>query len=361
MNSIEFANLNINFLIRLLLISLIIVLISIPIFPILSHANEDLDFAEDNHSRVSMDIDGNIYMRENIDKRIFPASMTKIAISIVAIENLDLDEEILIQESEFKITDDYVLTPLYIGEKVTVRDLLYANLLKSGNDASVQLARHIYGDKDEFINGINKYLKKIGLNNTNFTNPYGLHEESHYTTAYDILLLAKYSMQNRIFRDIVNTEKYIIPENDFSNARTMYNTSLFNTKDSSLYDKNFQGVKTGFTEEAGDCFVTSAMINDKEFYFIYTGADSRIEKFVKIKEMYDETIYIFEKKDFVKAYNKEIEKENNLLLNMSHINSSLFFSTFDKAIIILFSILVLYLIFSRIKKPKKKKKRKKRK
>ena len=252
-------------------------------FSLISYANETT-FAKNNYSRASMDIDGNIYMKENLYKRIYPASMTKIAISIIAIEKLDLKEKIKIKESTMILPLDYVVTPLYIGETLTVEDLLYATMLKSGNDAPIQLAKHIYGDEKNFKKEINKYLKNLGLTDTNFTNPFGLEDKNHYTTPYDLLTLARYAMKNETFRKIVSTNKYIIPENSYSYKRIIETTSLFTYPNSSVYSKDFYGIKTGFTETAGDCFISAAKINDKEFYFIYTGAKSKISKFKEIQK-----------------------------------------------------------------------------
>ena len=95
------------------------------IFINLTYATYDNSFAKNNHSRASIDIDGNIYMRENIYKKIYPASMTKIAISIIAIEKLDLNDKIYIEEIDYKLPLDYVTTPLYVGEVVTAEDLTY--------------------------------------------------------------------------------------------------------------------------------------------------------------------------------------------------------------------------------------------
>lgn len=315
-------------------------------FSLISYANETT-FAKNNYSRASMDIDGNIYMKENLYKRIYPASMTKIAISIIAIEKLDLKEKIKIKESTMILPLDYVVTPLYIGETLTVEDLLYATMLKSGNDAPIQLAKHIYGDEKNFKKEINKYLKNLGLTDTNFTNPFGLEDKNHYTTPYDLLTLARYAMKNETFRKIVSTNKYIIPENSYSYKRIIETTSLFTYPNSSVYSKDFYGIKTGFTETAGDCFISAAKINDKEFYFIYTGAKSKISKFKEIQKMYDETKYLFEQKNIINEYIETVTNEKILKeTNSKYIFQKFLLTTFDKIILILlFSLLIIIILF----------------
>lgn len=348
---------------RILFLILLFVFFLNIFHPIILQANTSLPFAKNNHSRASMDEDGNIYIRENLYNRIYPASLTKIAISIIAIEKLKLSDEVFIQEIDYNLPLDYVTTPLYLGETLTVEDLLYATMLKSGNDAAIYLAKEVYGNKENFIEGINKYLKDLGLINTNFTNPFGLEEDNHYTTPYDLLLLTKHAMENRTFKEIVSKTKYVIPENNFSEERVMRTTSLFAEKKSSVFNPDFYGIKSGYTESAGDCYISANKILDKEFYFIYTGADSRISKFINIQKMYDETKYILEQKNILDNYAKtNITTNFSNNLNLSYFKSRYLFSTLDKIFFSTFAIFIFFLIskVSLKKRKKKKTKRKKR-
>lgn len=363
MNSINKGNNRIYFLnnifkYKLLVILITFVLIFTLIFnifsPLYSYSQEN-NFAKGNYSRASMDIDGNIYMKENLYKKIYPASLTKIAIAIITIEKLDLNEEIYIRKTDMKVPFDYVVTPLHIGERLTVKDLLHATMLKSANDAPIQLAKYIYGTQENFKKEINKYLKNIGLKNTNFTNPFGLDNKNHYTTPYDLLTLTRYAMKNNTFRKIVRTKSYTIPSNNYSGQRILRTTSLFADSNSLVFNKNFYGVKTGTTDKAGDCFISAAKINNKEFYFIYTGAKSRISKFQKVQEMYNETKYILKQKENIDNFAKTTtEKKTLRKTSLEYLYSQFFFTIFDKIILILFFILLLILLF-KIKNSNKRK------
>lgn len=329
--------------------------------PMILYANNSIPFAKNNHSRASIDEDGNIYIRENLYNRIYPASLTKIAISIIAIEKLKLTDTVLIQEIDYELPLDYVVTPLYIGETLTVEDLLYATMLKSGNDAAIYLAKEVYGSQEKFVEGINKYLKDLKLLDTNFTNPFGLEEDNHYTTPYDLLLLTKHAMKNRTFQEIISKNNYVIPANNFSGERVIRTTSLFAEKDSSVFNSDFYGIKSGYTESAGDCFIAANKISNKEFYFIYTGANSRVSKFINIQTMYDETKYILNQKDILDNYakiNSTTEMGKNLDLN--YLQSKYLFSNLDKVFFSIFSLLILILILRVIFRKTKTDKRKKR-
>lgn len=318
-------------------------------------------FAKNNYSRASMDRHGNIYMKENLYNRVYPASLTKVAITILAIEKLDLNEKITLGELQYPIPFDYVTTPTYVGETLTVEDLLYATMLKSANDAPSYIAQRLFSSPKEFQKGINEYLKSIGLLDTNFTNPFGLEDKNHYTTPFDLLTLTSYAMKNYIFRNIVYATEYTIPFNSFSPARKIKTTSLFAYRNSAVFNIDFHGIKTGFTEQAGDCLITTAKVNQTEFYFLYTGAESTLDKFIKTQEMYTQTDEFFTTKGRLDEYTEQINKTKILgNINLSKISSQLFFSTFDKVIFILFVIL-LFVLFGRLGISRKRKKTKSRK
>ncbi len=357
-----FKNLNVNFRFKFILkyltiLSILILLIFT--FPINIYANSK--FAKNNYSRAVMEDNGDIYIQENMYKRIYPASMTKIAIAIVSIENLNLKDKIKIEKLNYKLPSDYITTPLYVGETLTVEDLLHATMLKSSNDAPIYLANKLYGNMKNFSKEINIYLKDLGLLDTNFTNPFGLEDSNHYTTSYDLLLLTKHAMKNDTFRKIINTKKYIIPANAFSSARTFQTTSLFSNKDSSLYDSRFYGIKTGFTDQSGFCFITATKIREKEYYFIYTGGDSLSSRFTEITKTYNQMKALIENKLIVDNYvkNTNLEKKS-LLYNVNNIYSQFFFTTFDKISLIVF-IFLFFIIFFRLKGSKVKNKKNKKK
>lgn len=194
------------------------------------------------------------------------ASTTKIMTAIVVIENTNLNNVVEISSkaagtggSRLKIKK---------GDKITVRDLLYGLMLRSGNDAAVALAEYVGGSIEGFAVLMNKKANEIGLKNTNFVTPHGLDSEQHYTTAYELAILTDYALNNETFVNIVKTKTCNININGYS--RTISNTNELLGNLNGVY-----GVKTGFTNGAGRCLVTSIKRNDLDVICIVLGADTK--------------------------------------------------------------------------------------
>ena len=171
----------------------IFLLILIIIFPINVFASSTM--VMDNDS-------GRILYENNSNERRLIASTTKIMTCILVLENSDLSKKITVGDEILKVygTNIYV----EVGEILTIKDLLYGLMLRSGNDAAIVLANNIFNSEDEFIHKMNDKAKEIGMNNTVFNNPHGLDEETkNYSTAYDMALLAKYAYKNKMYRNII--------------------------------------------------------------------------------------------------------------------------------------------------------------
>lgn len=170
--------------------------------------------------------------------------------AIVAIEEGDLTEKITVGEEVLSMygTNIYV----EVGEKMKLRDLLYGLLLRSGNDASVVIAKAIAGSEEKFVNLMNKKAQEIGMKNTIFKNPHGLDEETeNYSTAYDMALLSKYAYKNKTYRNIVSTDKY-----EVSTGKKTY---LWYNRNKLLTTYEYcTGGKNGYTPRAGKTLVTTA-------------------------------------------------------------------------------------------------------
>lgn len=179
------------------------------------------------------------------------ASTTKIVTAITVIQNCaDLDEVITVHNKSIGIEG----TSIYLrkDEQLSVRDLLYGLMLRSGNDSAVALAYHVGGTKEKFVEMMNELCVSIGATNTHFANPHGLDESEHYTTAYDLALVTAYALNNPIFAEIVSTKHHTIPNTNISEARYLTNKNrLLNSLDGCI------GVKTGFTSRAGRCLVSA--------------------------------------------------------------------------------------------------------
>lgn len=234
----------------------------------------------------------------------YPASVTKILTAILVIENCNLDDIVTVSQTAISsVPSDYVVAPLFVGEQIRVEDLLYALMLKSCNDAAYALAEHVGGSNQGFADMMNKKAEEIGCKNTHFVNPNGIHNNKHYTTAYDLYLISNYAMKNEIFAKIVSTHEYTLPATNMykSANRVMVNTNQFINQNSSFYDENVKGIKTGTTNQAGNCLITDVEKNGLEYIIVVLGADNAESKFKETKKMID---YVSNNFALVKLHDK---------------------------------------------------------
>ena len=248
---------------------------------------------------------GKIIYEDEAKEQNYPASVTKILTAIIVLENCKLDDTATVSSSAIsKVPEGYVVAPLFVGEKMKINDLLYALMLKSANDAAYVLAEHVGGSIDGFSDLMNKKAKEIGCENTHFVNPNGIHNEEHYTTAYDMYLISKYAMQNEEFRKIVSTYQYTLPvTNKYSNKdRVMKNTNDFVNPNSKYYNEDVNGIKTGTTLQAGNCLITSATKEGLDIITVILGAKTSDSKFSETKKMID---YTFDNYKYSKLHKKE--------------------------------------------------------
>ena len=161
-------------------------------------------------SSILIDADsGTVLAEKDANKKMYPASLTKIMTAILAIEMGNLSDVIKVDDdTPYEIDGSHIA--LEPGEMLTLKDLLYALMLPSANDAASAIAKHYGGSIEKFVKLMNDKAKELGAVNTNFVNPHGLHNNNHYTTAYDLALITRYAMKNEIFRTIVGTQKYEI-------------------------------------------------------------------------------------------------------------------------------------------------------
>lgn len=187
---------------------------------------------------------------KNENQKMPMASTTKIMTAITAIENCDdLDEEFEVSPKAVGVPG----TSLYLrkGDVYSTRELLYALMLISGNDASVAIAEHVAGSTSEFVTLMNGLAKNIGATSSHFANTHGLDADGHYTTAYDLALITSYALENETFRQIVSTKNTKITNGDGTNRYLKNKNKLLFTLDGCV------GVKTGYTDDAGRCLVSA--------------------------------------------------------------------------------------------------------
>ena len=231
---------------------------------------------------------GKIIYEKNINEKNYPASTTKILTAILTLENCNLDDVVTVSSNAISsIPTEYVITPLYVDEQIKVKDLLYALMLKSSNDAAYVLAEHVGGSIDGFSEMMNNKAQEIGCKNSHFVNPNGIDNPDHYTTAYDMYLIANYAMKNEKFVEIVSTYEYTLPATNKhpSNDRIMKNTNNFINPNSEYYNKNVKGIKTGTTNKAGNCLITESEDNNLGFITVVLGAETSNDKFSETRKM----------------------------------------------------------------------------
>lgn len=200
------------------------------------------------------------------NERCAMASTTKIMTAIIVIENGNLNETVEISSKSANTGGSRL--GLKKGDKIKKIDLLYGLLMCSGNDAAVALAENISGSVEEFAILMNNKAKELKLINTNFVTPHGLDQPEHYTTAYELAKLTDYALTNKLFADIVNTKNYVVNINDFPK-------NIHNTNELLGVLEGVNGVKTGFTNGAGRCLVTSASRSNMNIICVVLGADTK--------------------------------------------------------------------------------------
>lgn len=194
---------------------------------------------------------GKILFEKKAHEKQSIASITKVMTAIIAIEQGDLEDEIIVSKRATHVEGSSIY--LTKDEKISLEDLLYGLMLRSGNDAAIAISEHIGGSVEGFVYLMNEKAKWLGMMNTNFENPHGLESDNHYSTAYDMAILYKYAMENKTFQEISESPSYL----SSNRAYTWFNKNKLLTK----YYKYCNGGKTGFTKRAGRTLVTSAYKN----------------------------------------------------------------------------------------------------
>ena len=211
---------------------------------------EDLQLSGESY--VLMDeISGRIILEKDPHKKMPMASTTKIMTTLVAIENADLNDKVVIDEQSINIEGSSIY--LEKGEVMSLEDLLYGLMLRSGNDAAVAISRHVGKTEERFVDIMNAKAKSINALNTHFENPHGLSHENHYSTAYDLALITKEAFKHKEFMDISKTKSY--------HANREKNNYFVN-KNKILWEyEGGDGGKTGYTMNAGRCLVSTSNRN----------------------------------------------------------------------------------------------------
>ena len=209
---------------------------------------------------IVYDVDtGEVLYEKNADKKMYPASLTKIMTTLLACEYGKMDEMLTFSEKCKDIPYDSSVYGVKVGETVTVKDSMYMLMLVSGNDVGVGIAEHISGTESEFAKLMTKRAKEIGATHTSFANSHGYHHENHYTTARDMMIITLEGLKYSDFVDVWEALEYTVPAtNKVSRVTKIKNIHKMLRSDLSQYYVYALGGKTGFHDDAGRCAITTA-------------------------------------------------------------------------------------------------------
>lgn len=232
--------------------------------------------------------------------RVPNASTTKILTAIVAYENADMESDVIVSKTAATVGGSGI--NLRTGDKVKLGDLVKGLLIRSGNDAAVAIAEHVGGNVENFCNMMNDKAKEMGLENTHFVTPHGLDKENHYSTAYDLAKLAEYLLSIEYLADIVKERSVTIKVNE-------NNMILGTTNEMLSFYEGADGVKTGFTGEAGRCLVTSATRNGRQLISVVLGCGTKKQRTEDSIKLLNFGFENYELVDICKNMKKEFEIE----------------------------------------------------
>lgn len=285
----------------ILLITLILILL-----------NSSLVFASTTEpsltSEVAILLDnktGKILYEKNSNKKMYPASTTKIVTAILTLENCNLNDVLTVSYNAVQsIPNGYSNADLQIGEQLTVEQLLQVLLVYSANDAANVLAEYVGGSIDSFVSMMNTKVNELGLSNTHFTNAYGKHDENHYTTAHDLAIIMQYCLKNSEFRKLAGSASCAIPATNLYGPRKYTSTNELIDPSNKNYYKYLTTGKTGYTTQAGDCLVSSSFKNDLELICVVLGGktvNGISTRFSETKTLYEYGYDNYSVKSLIKA------------------------------------------------------------
>ncbi len=225
---------------------------------------------------------GDVIYDYNAYEKMYPASITKVMTALLVMEAisrgpLTLNTRLTASETAATLPEGSSTAGIQAGEVMTVEELLYCTLLVSANEACNILAEAVAGSIPAFVDMMNERAAELGMEDTHFVNPHGLHDDDHYTTAYDITLMARAAMEYETFRTIVATATHTTPATNLSDERVLHNTNYLLTNPilPTYSYKKAIGIKTGSTTPAGQCLVSAAQDSDgRTFYCVVMGSQT---------------------------------------------------------------------------------------
>lgn len=261
------------------LMALVVNLLAFPV----SATETSLPADPDIQAKAALLVDantGNIVYAKNEHQELYPASLTKIMTALLVLEAVDsgklsLDQQLTASDSIAELDADGSSAGIKVGEVMTVEQLLYCMLVVSANEACVILAEAVSGDVDTFVDAMNAKAQALGCENTHFVNPTGLHDSQHYTSAWDLYLITQEAMKHEDFMRICDTGDITLPATNLSEARSLHSTNYLISvwRSRGYYNTDAHGVKTGSTDAAGHCLVSSASKGSLSFISVMLGCE----------------------------------------------------------------------------------------
>ena len=280
---------------QIIIITFIFLILAIPISniyatDIVTDYNPD-NITTNSPSVILMDAStGKILYSKNAFEKRYPASTTKLMTAILALENCKLtDVATVSHDAIFNVPVGYSHANLQEGERLTIEQLLKVLLIPSANDAAFVIAEHIAGSVDKFSEMMNNKAKELGCMNTHFVNPNGIHDEDHYSTAYDLALIGQYAMKFDKIMEIAKINHYKLPKtNKYTGPTRIFNaTNGLIDKDDEYYYSAATGLKTGYTDKSGYCIVSSAEKGELKLLEVVLGSEN-------ISTRYEDCINLFD-------------------------------------------------------------------
>ena len=223
---------------------------------------------------VSLDT-GDILYSKNQDQKVYPASIAKIMTATVMLESEKFKpkDKIAMTEEVLKLISGTgsVVSNLRAGEEIKQIDLLYYIIMSSCGDCAYLAAIYYSGSIEAFVAQMNEKAKELGLSGTHYGNPIGLHDQDTYTTASDIYTLTAYALKNEHFKTAVESVRYTVDPTNYSEARTLTTTNYLQDQNTNYFYPYAHGVKTGYTDEAGRCLVSTATYNGHTYLCVVMG------------------------------------------------------------------------------------------
>ena len=284
--------------IKLILLSIIVLSFVLYSFTPSSFASEEVETYSPNIIMIEASTGKVVYEKDGYAP-VPPASTTKVMTALLTLENCQLTDTAKVShEAIYTVPVGYTHAYLVEGEILTIDQLLHILLIPSANDAANVLAEHISGSTSSFATMMNTRAKELGCQNTNFVNANGIQAEDHYSSAYDLAIIAREAMKNETFRKIVSTTSYTLPSTNLYPTADRYfkNTNQLILKDDrdsvdNYYYEYATGIKTGYTEAAGECIIASAEKDGIEYILVVLGSgkteNGLSERFIDCKNLFN--------------------------------------------------------------------------